>query len=123
VLSWNIGGTDTEETDDMLKQRATDIANSIINGDYDIACLQEVWTDTVRNILQENLQPKYPWIMLKAFGNGPTTESGLFMASKYPMKDQVFAEYTTTQPDTPDALLDKGIHGVIIRYYTFLFLR
>ncbi len=81
--------------------------------DYDIVCLQEVWTDTARQIFTEKLRTNYPWMVLKGFAGGPVTESGLFIASKFPIVNAVFNAFTDSK--LPDSNVNKGIMGALIK--------
>src|SRR4051812_36822725 len=98
-----------------MLDRHQQILQQILPLNYSILCFQEVWKDEVRQNLTISLSKDFPFMMEKAFGNGPSKDSGLFLASKFPILSQSFEEYTAGQSGTPDILADKGVFAALLR--------
>lgn len=97
--------------------RITKIAEHILESDYDVVCLQEVFKETCRKILINKLQQKYPYMVKKShyrpFGIPNWLEdSGLFIASKYTITDSAFQPFINTT--IHDSLSWKGFLGTVI---------
>jgi endonuclease/exonuclease/phosphatase family metal-dependent hydrolase len=93
--------------------RAKYICDEIMKCDYDIICLQEVFSEPIRKIFDNRLKGKYPYRKIKSDDNDFLNEdSGLFFASKFPFSsDTKFQEFFDNQPLTGDSISDKGIFG------------
>ncbi|MCY3410184.1 MAG: endonuclease/exonuclease/phosphatase family protein [Candidatus Heimdallarchaeota archaeon] len=80
--------------------RIDKLRDFLIQGDWDIIGLNEVYNKTLRNILLDdvNLQDKYPYMIdsQKEWSEMPlhTFENGLIILSKYPIVDSKRFEYT-----------------------------
>jgi len=105
------------------KERGKDVVETILNQDplYDIICFQEVFDEDIREIIQNGLKSEYPLEnqVTKLSDNDFLNEdSGLFFASKYPVKmdssgEKIcrFREFDAKKFLTFDWLADKGIFG------------
>lgn len=77
------------------------IDNYVDGTDTDFVCLQEVWTIDMAIRLKEILHEKYPFIIYDAGTKNFKSnkyigfESGLLTASKYPIMNADFKQYTT----------------------------
>jgi hypothetical protein len=106
ILNWNVCFFD-----DLLpmlfggvlpyQDRVDRIAQTIINSDADIVCLQEVFSIPGGIALLQKLKPHYAHFYTKmgpkVFGfdkDGHGIPSGLFGASRYPLKNAQFVSYT-----------------------------
>lgn len=89
-------------------RRARRIVAALLDGGYDIVCLQELFDEDVRDEFVDGLKPFLPHIVKKCDdGNWFRQDSGLFIASKYPIMNHLFEaywEYAGT-----DGLAEKGI--------------
>jgi endonuclease/exonuclease/phosphatase family metal-dependent hydrolase len=95
--------------------RAAAITNAVGAMDPDIICLQEVFDEDARDVFVQNLRPRYPHQVPKSSTTDLSPEdSGLFFASKLPIKWHGFEEFEDAEPGTFDAASDKGIFGARI---------
>jgi len=114
VLTWNVKmlpGPIGGGSSDLL--RAKGISEAIVELDPDIVCLQEVFDEDIRDALFHYLSMTYGYIVDK--GDVPWSirqDSGLFLASKYPVNSQRFVPYLNSSG--ADSLAQKGVVGVTI---------
>ena len=88
------------------------IAHDLGNGEYDVVCLNEVFCESSREVLIQELRAKgiYTAAVTRAgrekwFGLGE--DSGLFLCSKFPIQSAFFFAFNT-QPVVADVLANKG---------------
>lgn len=127
ILSWNLWGVGTVETVAELVQRTRLIGETVVDHSpaYDIFAAQEVWNRDARNALVLQLETVMPYIARQGFNNGPNRESGLLIASKFPIEQLAFEEFRSSAPGSTDAITDKGVMGALLRVddgnYLFVF--
>ena len=114
LLTWNIKmlpGPLGNGSDDEL--RARKICDAILDVDPDIVCLQEVFDEGIRSIVNEHLSDAYGNIIEKSDVRlSLAQDSGLFFASKYPITSHMFRPYFNGVMS--DALANKGALAVSI---------
>lgn len=82
---------------------------------YDIICLQEVFDEDERKILDEGLKSTYNFRVIKSSDHDIfNDDSGLFFASKYKILDHNFVEFNDWAPFSADRFSDKGIFSALI---------
>ncbi len=90
VLSWNVYMLPMKLPSPKVKtgqqERTDSIMKLLNNSDYDILVLQEVFDKRIRRRFRAELADEFPYRYGPAFvGKGIKTNSGLFVASRYPM--------------------------------------
>ncbi len=97
--------------------RAEKIARAILKNRYDIVCLQELFDEDIREIFVNKFKNRFKTIIPKCSdGDIFEEDSGLFFASRFPMrgydrqKGWSFTEYE--QHTGWDSLCNKGVFGV-----------
>jgi len=114
ILTWNVNISPCmagNGSKDLL--RAKSISDAIIEIDPDIVCLQEVFDDGMRDALVHYLSMTYGHIINKR--DMPWSlkqDSGLFIASKYPVNSERFVPYMSSTGS--DSLIRKGIISATI---------
>jgi len=105
IVTWNIQGLFYF----MYKKKQDNIIRELHNFDQDIICLQEVFEDSLKELIIHELKDKYPYYLLgnvdKRYIVGD--DSGLLVLSKFKiefMKELVLDEYVL-----PDRLSNKSI--------------
>lgn len=101
VLTWNTFLLPPPINMTKQKQRAALMADKLISLDHDIMFFQEAFYNKKRRMIIRELKTNYPFIAVPKSGNKlkQLQDSGLFIASKFPMKilDQViFKDCATT---------------------------
>lgn len=116
IVSYNVDAQ-YGESPTIQKQRLQEIINKVMN--YDIVCLQGVYTATAINYLSENMKGSHPHVESNTGSKkNPVTQdafsypSGLFIASKYMIDWCFFEPFTSTA--FPDSLSSKGLHGIVV---------
>ncbi|MCB9604538.1 MAG: sphingomyelin phosphodiesterase [Polyangiales bacterium] len=103
---WELSGfTDLE--------RAKVIAKALAAGDWDVIVLQELFDEGARAVIRKALE-KRGYATHGPFGNDLfNDDSGLFVASRLAVTAVAFHEYGVKRG--PDALVDKGVCGALLR--------
>lgn len=80
---------------------------------YDLVCMQEVFDEDVRGHFVRNLRGEYPFILSKFDGGWLAVEdSGLFIASRYPIEEAIFERFDGKGPFyAADFWAAKGVSG------------
>ncbi len=98
--------------------RARDIISAItsVQPAYDVVCLQEVFDEDAREVFDNGLKAVFPFRVPRVdAGDMLQQDSGLFFASRYPIKDNgrawAFEEFEDKAIATADYWADKGIFG------------
>ncbi len=96
---------------DECEKRAEQIGDIIVDKDYDVVCLQEVFSEDPRDILAEKLEQNGYNVIAKC--GGPVLipqDSGLFFASKFPIRSHNFEHFRMLSGEIVnyDALAAKG---------------
>ena len=96
-------------------KRARKIVKAVNETGYDIICLQEVFDEDARAVFVKGFKKTHPHQVRKCHGGGIFREnSGLFVASRYPIKsngeDWYFEEFEDSAG--ADVLSEKGILAV-----------
>ncbi len=95
VLTYNVAAlpqtafsNDDFNPDDDYVERGHEISDFILDNDYDIVVLNEVFVDEMRETLIGDLEAEYPYIIREAWDGGSDTshrqDSGLMMFSRFP---------------------------------------
>ena len=103
--------------DTKNRPRAEKICQTLIEKEYDLICLQELFDEEMRDIFAEKLLDKYPSMIKKADeGNIFRQDSGLFIASKYPFikQDEVYYFEAFNDCGKADCFAEKGVMAVRI---------
>lgn len=111
ILTYNIAML-PDPLGSFKDERAAEFINLISKTSpaYDFICFQEVFDECIREFLQKQLQPMYPYIIEKSSDHDLLNQdSGLFFASKFPILSHTFREYNAKQFLTGDWISDKGI--------------
>jgi len=96
-------------------ERAQGLLKVLAQCEYDILCLQEVFDETIRQTLKDGLVGKFPYIVEKADDNDFLNEdSGLFFASRFPVRGVTFREFSAKSYSSSDVFADKGIFGACL---------
>ncbi|SCA62926.1 hypothetical protein SCG7109_AF_00080 [Chlamydiales bacterium SCGC AG-110-M15] len=90
-----------------LNQRMHEQLELIKESDADIFLGQEVFTDSASHTLCEGLLEKYPYILHSIDPQEFGINSGLFFASKFPIKQFAFKRFSESTGE--DALANKGV--------------
>jgi len=105
IVTWNIQGLFYF----MYKKKEDNIIRELLNFDQDIISLQEVFEDSLKELIIYELRDKYPYYLLgnvdKRYIIG--ADSGLLVLSKYKvefMKELILGEYVF-----PDRMASKSI--------------
>lgn len=111
LLPWPLGMK-------QRKKRAKKIAKTILNLTYDpdIIALQEVFGESYQRKITKKIKNKYPYI-LQDFQSGRHifgVDSGLVLASKFPIEKRILKEYKHSLGD--GNLARKGVMGIKIQH-------
>jgi endonuclease/exonuclease/phosphatase family metal-dependent hydrolase len=104
------------------KRKVTDMVLNFIKKDYSIICLQEVFDYKIRDHLTKSLSNDYNYIIDRAgrcryiIGE----DSGLYIASKYPIKNQIFIKFNNSAEY--DKMANKGFISIEIEINGNIFL-
>lgn len=105
--------------------RAQEIADTIIKNSeqFDVICLQEVFSEEAIKIFRKTLSPTYGWSVHHAGRPYIGFDSGLCIFSKFPIRAADFQKYSALVGE--DALTNKGflcadldVQGQKVRVYT-----
>jgi len=90
-------------------QRANKLIDLIYKENYDIICLQEVFSEEIRGIFFNKLKTKFPFIVKKT-GDDVLwiQDSGLFFASMFPFKGKPGNIIFSNNPIGSDGQSEKG---------------
>lgn len=106
------------------EERANDIAAAILKQKYDIVCLQEVFDEDIREIFENKFEKTFRNVIPRCSdGDIFNDDSGLFFASRFPMrgyganKGWNFVEFE--QHTGWDSFSDKGIFGARLNLDSF----
>jgi len=113
VLSWNVcflplATTNWEQGIKPWTERLDQVAEKILQEDADLVTLQEVYDSQAAQKLTERLKEKYSHIY---YNIGPKTlgvNSGLFVASKFPLKNTRFTQHENKKIDIDSFFVNKG---------------
>ena len=106
-----ICSTNTKGLGDPAKRR--DVLDYLRNQNYSIICLQEVFDESSWEILNDTLRPLYPYILYDPFkmflrwNHFCVINSGLYIASKYPIIRSEF--FTFSDAYFEDAACSRGL--------------
>jgi exonuclease III len=121
LVSYNVNGLGVNgEPADQISSRMSVIADRMLEVDPAVILMQEVWTDAQRSLLISKYQQTHPYIISKSYYNGPSEDSGLFVASKVPFIDYVFESFTSSIAE--DALKDKGFTILTLDFSGFVLI-
>ncbi len=95
------------------RQRIQEVANLLLKKDDDILCLQELFHSEAADDLTEQLQKRYPYIISNVDPRSFGLNSGLMIASKYPLVHVDFWRHTNR--GGMDAYANKGALAVTIK--------
>jgi endonuclease/exonuclease/phosphatase family metal-dependent hydrolase len=114
IFTWNVKmlpGSIGEGAKDLL--RAKSVTEAIVDLDPDVVCLQEVFDEDIRDALVHYLSMTYGHFVSK--GDMPwdvRQDSGLFVASKYPINSSRFVPFSSAAG--VDMLAQKGVLGITL---------
>ena len=89
------------------RKRVADLAHQICTRGDDIVVLQEVFDAVAERTLIRALRPTYPYMVRKAGYRWCTLNSGLMIASKFPLRNPVFVRHPVT--GGADRMANKGV--------------
>ncbi|MDX8431322.1 MAG: endonuclease/exonuclease/phosphatase family protein [Candidatus Algichlamydia australiensis] len=91
-----------------VNERKEEVVDFIHQQDADLVCLQEVWDPYFRKFLVEELKEEYPHIFTKIGPSCWGMDSGLFIASKYPVIETLYIPYDNNG-SIPDRVIHRGV--------------
>lgn len=71
-------------------KRINELADQILEKDDDVICLQEMFAEETNYALVKKIKHQYPYILYNVAPNPTGLNSGLVIASKYPLKNPEF---------------------------------
>lgn len=98
-----------------VKARAAEIGDWIQSTPQqpDVLCFQETFHDDGTKVLCEHLKTTYPYIIHSVAPHGSGFNSGLMIASKYPIEQVTFRRFTKASGE--ERLATKGLLGVRLK--------
>lgn len=94
-------------------ERVPEIAKAMMTRDDDVYCLQEAFHTTASNELAQSIRSKYPYIIYNVGTRVLGLNSGLMIASKYPLTNPHFWPHAEVGGD--ERMATKGLLGVEVR--------
>jgi exonuclease III len=95
------------------KERIGEAAQELLKADDDVICLQELFQRDAADEIASRLKEKYPYIVYNAGPNNFGLNSGLFIASKYPITHAEF--HCNKERGGAEAFAHKGTLAVTVR--------
>ena len=113
VLSWNVcflplATANWEKGVKPWTERLNQVAETILKEDADVVCLQEVYDSQAASDLTDLLKEKYKHIYYNIGPKSLGVNSGLFVASKVPLKNTRFTQHKDRQNDLDSFFVNKG---------------
>ena len=113
VLSWNIcfiplATANWEKGVKPWTERIDQVAETILKEDADVVALQEVYDDEAAEALTDLLKEKYGHIYHNIGPSSIGVNSGLFVASKTPLKNIHFTQHKAKKNDIDSFFVNKG---------------
>ncbi len=97
-------------------ERVVSLATELLSRNDDIICLQEMWSNQSARYLVARLKPTHPYIIWNVANQILGLNSGLFIASKYPLSNPRFWSYGIWTGG--DSWARKGLLGVTVTLTT-----
>ncbi len=109
LLTWNVFMLPPPINFSKQKLRASHISQKLVESDYDIILLQEAFMNSTRKSIARSLKEKYPYQehLRKSKKLLHFVNSGLFIASKFPLKVLGYHYYNNCTHS--DCLSSKGV--------------
>ena len=113
VLSWNVcflplATANWEKEVKPWTERLDQVAETILEADADLVTLQEVYDSQAAQELTSRLKEKYSHIYYNIGPKTLGTGSGLFVASKFPLKNTRFTQHKNKKNDIDSFFVNKG---------------
>ena len=123
ILTLNVAGLPapiSKKPEERLPKLAKLLSEK--QNDYDVICLQELFDESLREIVVNTLLPNFPYQIARSTHHLPGVidyvnwleNSGLFLASKVPITWKQFVPYKNATG--PDKLAWKGVLGACLAY-------
>lgn len=109
ILSYNV---QCRGLPDPNKRRAAEIARRVVPRRYDAVCFQEVFAESARKQFTSAFRETLPQMVAASGGQGPRTDSGLFVAGRHVGVAHAFEPFPWGSVIALDCVAQKGVVAV-----------